>query len=932
MAETLVVGPIDKGLRTDRLPFNIDNNSFPVLINAYQWRGRVKRKRGTTPLGRLLRSINTASIQTNGAGAFNGNLLTGLETNASLANTQITIGADIFTDTVPPSGVLTGSTAGSGTINYTTGALTITGAPASTNIQFDYYPSLPVMGLEDLTVASTQFSSNIAFDTKYSYNISPLSPYIIYDVSYYKNPASNTYPGYTQKTTPTPLTWNGADYQQFWSVNYEGAFWVTNGLKITNGNADLTSIGMQFAPAASITFVSSTATTLTVNITNGPLVVGDFVYANEWTGGTGLNNQTGFVTTATQGVPGPGSEQVVITFPSATLTGPFAPGILQYLTNRSDATVDPIRWYDGDPTTGVLPPTLTPGFGWVNFMPPLSNAPYSIADAPPVIYYLVGAKLMLPFQDRLIFFGPVIQSALGNKIYLQDTIIFSQNGTPYYTTSYTNSPSATKDTPNGPFYTGLTSILVPPNQTAFPPAWFEDSTGFGGFKSAGIAQIIVTVSPNEDVLMVEFERSVSRLVYTGNDAEGPFNFYQTNAEYGCGSTFSAINMDKFVLSRGKRGFIAANQVEVSRFDLDIPDAAFEVNLKNNGSERFTAVRDFINEWIYFTYCSVGAAVTYPNQTLFYNYRDQSWGTFYESYTTYGSFRPQTGFTWAQLTNITWNSWNDPWNSGSDNLFQQQVIAGNQQGFVLIREDKTTSEAPSLYIQSITANSITSPSHNLNTGDYIVINNVTGTAGAILNGMVFEITVQTANTFLIGTSIGASTYFGLGTITRVYNPFIQTKQFNEAWSIGRKTRIGPQQYLLTKTNNSQITLQIYLSQDSNNDWNNGSIVPQTVPEPENNALIYSQVLFTCPESTNIGLTPFNTNLQMLVLPGSAPNVGGTSSSGQIFHRVNTSLLGDSVQFAFTMSDAQLLDPTLANQFAEIELHGFIVKVSASAVLS
>src|SRR5216683_4310229 len=57
----IVVGPIDKGLRTDRLPFNIDNDSFPTLVNAYQWRGRIKRKRGNAFLGILQREITITS-------------------------------------------------------------------------------------------------------------------------------------------------------------------------------------------------------------------------------------------------------------------------------------------------------------------------------------------------------------------------------------------------------------------------------------------------------------------------------------------------------------------------------------------------------------------------------------------------------------------------------------------------------------------------------------------------------------------------------------------------------------------------------------------------------------------------------------------------------------------------------------------------------
>ena len=61
MGEKIVIGPIDKGLKTDRTAFNIDDDSFPTLVNAYQWRGRVKRKRGTSFLGRLERYFDSNS-------------------------------------------------------------------------------------------------------------------------------------------------------------------------------------------------------------------------------------------------------------------------------------------------------------------------------------------------------------------------------------------------------------------------------------------------------------------------------------------------------------------------------------------------------------------------------------------------------------------------------------------------------------------------------------------------------------------------------------------------------------------------------------------------------------------------------------------------------------------------------------------------------
>src|SRR5579864_6586258 len=99
MPQKLVVGPFNKGLRKDVTAFNIDNDSFPTLINAYQWRGRVKRKRGTSLLGILQRYFNsssttytsTSTITFDGSGKQN--LLTGfgLDTNGNIVPGTVTI-------------------------------------------------------------------------------------------------------------------------------------------------------------------------------------------------------------------------------------------------------------------------------------------------------------------------------------------------------------------------------------------------------------------------------------------------------------------------------------------------------------------------------------------------------------------------------------------------------------------------------------------------------------------------------------------------------------------------------------------------------------------------------------------------------------------------------------------------------------------------
>lgn len=934
MGEKLIIGPFNRGLKTDREPFAIDNDSFPSLINAYQWRGRIKRKRGTAPLCRLQTSLPTAgialSVLTNGTDTYTitdvlndpnvlfspGVTIRSKFPDAQIIPTSIDItvngGGGIYLD-VGGTGNLS-SAEGSGTINYSNGALSITftvipGAGNSVILKLSFFPALPVMGLEDLTLTTTQFPGTLGFDTTLVYNIPTTTPTTPYNVGFYKNPVGSALlPGYTQKATQTPLWWNGQNYQQFWSTNYQGAFWVTNGITVP---FSITNIGMQFAPSATIGYISNTATTLVVTIAGSPLVVGDFVFANEWdTSSTtnGLNFQTGYVTAFNAG-----TGQYTITFPFATITaGPHTPGILQYLTNRSDTTKDCLRWYDGDPTINAG------ANGWVNFCPPLSLLKYSISGLTPQQYYLVGARMIIPFKDRLLFYGPVIQtSGAGSQLYLNDTVIFSENGTPFYTASWTDTTSNYAINPVAVY----NPILVPINQTAVPFAFFEDNTGFGGFQSAGTDQPITTVGVNEDAHIVGFSTIQARLIYTGNDL-GPFNFYIINSDLGSSSTFSIVTMDEGILTRGNRGFIITNQTSAKRFDLEILETSFDnISNDNNGNERLCSQRDFINEWVYFTYYSTENdnpnVFTFPNQTLQYNYRDQSWAIFNESYTTYGLFRKATGYTWLTIP-WAWENWTQPWNAGAAEILQPLVIAGNQQGFVIIR-DEGTQETPSLFIENIVNSTITSPNHQLDNGDYIIITGALGTVGAQVNGNIFSINGATIDTFNIMPTLAGGTYVGGGVITKIYVPFIQSKEFPQSWAMGRKTRLGPQQYLLSKTDQSQIQLLIFLSTNEDFAFNN----PLSVPQDDT---IYSTVLFTCPESTNLGLTPANTNLQMPVV----------NSQSQIWHRVNTSLLGDTVQFALTMSDAQVrsvdANGNPINAFEEIEFHGAILDLQPSSLLS
>ncbi len=165
MGEKLIIGPIDKGLKQDREPFNIDNDSFPTLINAYQWRGRAKRKRGTTFLTHLNRFFDSSNIAYNAGsttitlnGSGVGNILSGfttLESTASIVPTTVTIMGFFFNYTDDGQGNLSNGIINLGTINYSTGSITIAGEAGQTETaSFAYYPNLPVMGLEVFQIKS----------------------------------------------------------------------------------------------------------------------------------------------------------------------------------------------------------------------------------------------------------------------------------------------------------------------------------------------------------------------------------------------------------------------------------------------------------------------------------------------------------------------------------------------------------------------------------------------------------------------------------------------------------------------------------------------------------------------------------------------------------------------------------------------------------
>jgi hypothetical protein len=207
--QQIYIGGSSAGLQTNVKPFLLPDQAFQNLENAYVWRERVKKRQGLQLLGRLRRVLTVQSLGNSGASPWTFNIYSTLvpaitgEPNAQIQPGSVLVAIGLVTFQDNGDGTLTGSLPGnSGTINYSTGTVTLTTTqPAGTPslINFNYYPSLPVMGITTQEIANVNEEQTIFFDTKYAYVYSS---------------------GFSEFISGT--TWNGSDSDFFWFTNYRG--------------------------------------------------------------------------------------------------------------------------------------------------------------------------------------------------------------------------------------------------------------------------------------------------------------------------------------------------------------------------------------------------------------------------------------------------------------------------------------------------------------------------------------------------------------------------------------------------------------------------------------------------------------------------------------------------------------------------------------
>jgi hypothetical protein len=485
--------------------------------------------------------------------------------------------------------------------------------------------------------------------------------------------------------------------------------------------------------------------------------------------------------------------------------------------------------------------------------------------------FVKTARIIVPFKNRLLLLNTIEQNSGGttNSQYV-NRCRFSHNGSPFSNNAWLEP----KQTNGGSVADGA------------------------GFIDAPTEEAIVTVKFIKDRLIVWFERSTWEIVYTGNQLL-PFVWQKINTELGAVSTFSSVPFDKAVLAIGSTGVHACNGANVERIDNKIPTRIWEVLQTNNGTDRVHGIRDFYGEMVYWSFPESNQKTTqpFPSRILVYNYQNSSWSVNDDTITCFGYFDQGERSTW-QNSNFKWEEASFSWDSGSTASRDQQILAGNQQGFIYVINIDVARNAPSRQISRILqlgpSVQLTIKNHMFVAGDIVALENI---QGAVFPESFYQvISASDADNIIIGPTTFTGSYTGGGTVAKVSNIFMYSKQWNPYVDQGRNVYLAKINFCVKATASGQITMDYFT---------NSTNYPLIYPGNATGSQVGTNVLETSPYES----IPYERFQERL------------------WHPVYFQADGEFVQVVFYMNLDQILDPSIAWQ--DFRLEGMILYTSPTA---
>ncbi len=691
--DRFMIMPLKTGLQTDQKPWQLMDDAFATLQNAYVFRSTLRKRFGTTLMGSVEQSRLRIQVGTIGAPA------SPVPGSVGAIGQMFSAGTQLFT-VYQANGAMLHTGIGTGVFNTTTGVFALAGTGLAAGTPIYWYPALPVMGLDQYETGAINNHPSYAFDTRFAYVFTPTIGWARAGVATVNN--------------PLPI-FHGIDNQFFWVTNWDG---------LTADQVVLFATNFNVTPG-------------TGAVTDDPI----------WT----LNGTTWTPFT-------------------------YAPTLAQNPTNQQPFTVTQAK---------VGTPTI-------------------------ITNYVQQARIIVAFQGRLLLLNTIENNNNGAGA---TTPITPAN---YLTSTNTQFKNRVRFSHWGsPF--SATAWLEP--NVIYDPGTGAVVGDGGGFVDATTEEAIVSAEFIKDRLIVYFERSTWELAYTGNQVN-PFVWQKINTELGSQATFSTVPFDKSVLTVGNTGIHACSGTQVQRIDSKIPDNIFQFKVDNDDQLRTCGIRDYRQECVYWSFVSDNETPTtqkFPNQILLYNYRNDSWAYNDDCFTAFGYFEQQVDTTWASTT-LTWGQSNFNWVSGVIQANQRVILAGTPEGFVLIINADVSRNAPSMQITTMTIPSLLSgvgyvdlyvANHNLALDDYVAVENTVGITLPITT--IYQVTsILNANAVTIFAPDIAGTYLGGGTLARVSNIEILSKQWNPYVGQDRNFYLAKIDFAVQRTGNGQVTVDYYPS--------------------------------------------------------------------------------------------------------------------------
>lgn len=448
------------------------------------------------------------------------------------------------------------------------------------------------------------------------------------------------------------------------------------------------------------------------------------------------------------------------------------------------ATDDPIYSYNAATNTwAVFKPYFAPNGG-----------------APQTGPFVQTAKIIIQWQNRLLLLNTIENDnggGLGTNTWYPMRCRYSWYGSPFSQNAWYQ---------RGQNDNGGTDPNV-------------NLAGGASFIDAATDEQIISAAFIKNRLIVFFDNSTWEIVYTGNEIT-PFKWQRINSELGSQGTFSSIQHDKYILTFGNVGMHSCNGQNVERIDEKIPDIVFQTKQENSAPTRICGIRDFYAEIDYWAFPSSESFTgqNFPNKLLVYNYRNNTWAFFDDSFTAFGYFEQQNAETWADQTE-TWEVSNQAWNSGPDLKQFRQVLAGNAEGYIVILNAEISSGTGNLSITNVTTTGGNTQlkviNHMLNPDlDMAYLYNLQGVGG--LNGNIYKIQYIDKDTFNLRDPITddpvtfTGVYTGGGEVLRVNQIQMVSKQWNPYAPQGRDLSVEKIDFCVLRTGDGQVTVGYFAS--------------------------------------------------------------------------------------------------------------------------